>query len=256
MIRPACCRNSCFTRCSARRALGELSQVWSEVSAAAGAAGRIAEILAIAPRIAAPPHPAAAAVARPRARSGSRIVDFAYPTRRGQPVLHGLILLGARPARPSRSWGRPAPARRPSSSCSCDSTIPPQGRILLDGVPIETPRSRRSARRSWRWCPQDAGGVFGDGRRQHPLRARRRRPMRLSPRRRARPRPHGFVDGPAGRLRDASRRTRRDAFGRPAPAPRPRARHPEGRARAAARRGDLRSRCGKRAAGPGRARRA
>ncbi|MFY9629665.1 MAG: ABC transporter transmembrane domain-containing protein [Methylocystis sp.] len=37
--------------------LGELSQVWSEASAAAGAAGRIGEILAIKPRIAAPERP-------------------------------------------------------------------------------------------------------------------------------------------------------------------------------------------------------
>ena len=38
--------------------LGELSQVWSEVSAAAGSAARIAEILAIRPGIVAPPTPA------------------------------------------------------------------------------------------------------------------------------------------------------------------------------------------------------
>ncbi len=38
--------------------LGELSQVWSEAAAAAGAAGRISEILAVKPRIVAPPRPA------------------------------------------------------------------------------------------------------------------------------------------------------------------------------------------------------
>jgi ATP-binding cassette subfamily B protein len=37
--------------------LGELSQVWSEISAAAGAAGRIGEILGLAPRIGAPARP-------------------------------------------------------------------------------------------------------------------------------------------------------------------------------------------------------
>ena len=34
--------------------LGELSQVWSETAAAAGAAGRISELLAVEPRIVAP----------------------------------------------------------------------------------------------------------------------------------------------------------------------------------------------------------
>ena len=34
--------------------LGQLSEVWSEISAAAGAAGRLAEILATTPVIAAP----------------------------------------------------------------------------------------------------------------------------------------------------------------------------------------------------------
>src|SRR4029077_17150829 len=37
--------------------LGELSQVWNEVSAAAGSAGRIAELLAVKPRIVAPTKP-------------------------------------------------------------------------------------------------------------------------------------------------------------------------------------------------------
>jgi ATP-binding cassette subfamily B protein len=41
----------------AASSLGELSQVWSEITAAAGAAGRIAEILAVQPKIMAPAHP-------------------------------------------------------------------------------------------------------------------------------------------------------------------------------------------------------
>ncbi len=42
----------------AATSLGELSQVWNEVSAAAGSAGRIAELLAVEPRIVAPARPA------------------------------------------------------------------------------------------------------------------------------------------------------------------------------------------------------
>ena len=40
-------------------ALGELSQVWGEIALAAGAAERIAEMLALEPQIRPPPHPIA-----------------------------------------------------------------------------------------------------------------------------------------------------------------------------------------------------
>jgi ATP-binding cassette subfamily B protein len=59
--------------------LGELSQLWSEITAAAGAAGRISEILAVEPRIAAPAEP----VALPRPVRGRIVFDdvsFSYPT--------------------------------------------------------------------------------------------------------------------------------------------------------------------------------
>jgi ATP-binding cassette subfamily B protein len=72
-------------------ALGELSQVWSEVSAAAGAAGRIAEILAIAPKIKAPLHP----IDLPSPSRGEIAFDavaFAYPGRPGDLVLKNLSL--------------------------------------------------------------------------------------------------------------------------------------------------------------------
>ena len=71
----------------AATSLGELSQVWSEAAAAAGAAGRISELLAVEPRIVAPTRPVAdAAAARARfassacpspttARPTSRVID-------------------------------------------------------------------------------------------------------------------------------------------------------------------------------------
>ncbi len=70
-------------------ALGQLSEVWNEISAAAGAAGRLSEILAIEPRIAAPavpiplPSPAEGRVTFER-------VGFAYPTRDRDAVVHDL----------------------------------------------------------------------------------------------------------------------------------------------------------------------
>ncbi|MGJ0506226.1 MAG: ABC transporter transmembrane domain-containing protein [Methylocystis sp.] len=71
--------------------LGELSSVWSEVAAAAGAAARIADILAVEPRIVAPAHPTPAP-ARWRGRIAFESVDFAYPTAPDRPALKGLSL--------------------------------------------------------------------------------------------------------------------------------------------------------------------
>ncbi len=59
--------------------LGELSSVWSEVTAAAGAAARIAEILEVRPTIVAPPHPTPPPLRWQGAIRFDR-VDFAYPT--------------------------------------------------------------------------------------------------------------------------------------------------------------------------------
>ena len=66
----------------AATSLGELSQVWSEVAAAAGAAGRIGEILAVQPAIAAPATP----VALPQPTRGRIVFDdvgFSYPVGAG-----------------------------------------------------------------------------------------------------------------------------------------------------------------------------
>jgi ATP-binding cassette subfamily B protein len=73
----------------AATSLGELSQVWSEVTAAAGAAGRIGEILSIRPAIAAP----AAPVTLPRPTRGRIMFDdvsFSYPSGAGGPAVEHL----------------------------------------------------------------------------------------------------------------------------------------------------------------------
>ncbi|MGJ0393504.1 MAG: ABC transporter transmembrane domain-containing protein [Methylocystis sp.] len=71
--------------------LGELSSVWSEVTAAAGAASRIAEILAVKPKIVAPAHPAPSP-SRPQGRISLDHVSFAYPTAPGHSALRDLSL--------------------------------------------------------------------------------------------------------------------------------------------------------------------
>lgn len=75
----------------AASSLGELSQVASELSAAAGAAGRIAELLAVTPRIRAPASPRE--LPRPlRGRIVFDAVRFAYPTAGGKEAIDHLSL--------------------------------------------------------------------------------------------------------------------------------------------------------------------
>lgn len=72
--------------------LGELSQVWSEASAAAGAAGRIGEILAIKPKITAPATPKV--LKEPiRGRLAFNAVHFSYAGAGAVAAIDGLDLV-------------------------------------------------------------------------------------------------------------------------------------------------------------------
>jgi ATP-binding cassette subfamily B protein len=66
--------------------LGQLSEVWGELSQAAGSAERLAELLAIEPEMRAPAHPVPLP-ARPRAEIAFEAVRFAYPARPQADVL-------------------------------------------------------------------------------------------------------------------------------------------------------------------------
>ena len=69
--------------------LGQLSEVWGELSQASGAAERLFEILNIRPAIVAPPRPAA--LPEPaRGEVGFADVRFSYPTRPASLVLDGV----------------------------------------------------------------------------------------------------------------------------------------------------------------------
>jgi len=70
-------------------ALGQLSEVWNEVSQAAGAASRIAEVLAVEPRIVAPADPAPLP-SPARGEIEFARVSFAYPGRPDEPALRDL----------------------------------------------------------------------------------------------------------------------------------------------------------------------
>jgi ATP-binding cassette subfamily B protein len=134
-------------------ALGELSQVWSEISAAAGAAGRIAEILAIRPKITAPPH----AKPLPKPVRGEIVfdhVDFTYAMGGKAAALHDLSF--------TISPGETVAIVGPSGAGK--STLfqlllrfydPQHGRILVDGVDIKT-LDPAELRRNINSVPQDA----------------------------------------------------------------------------------------------------
>ena len=68
--------------------LGQLSEVWNELTAAAGAGGRLAEILAVKPTILA--HPPVQNIAKPRGEIVFEDVSFAYPTRPQDQALRDL----------------------------------------------------------------------------------------------------------------------------------------------------------------------
>src|SRR3954467_11345349 len=75
----------------AASALGQLSEVWGEVSAASGAAERLFEILRVKSQITAPPRPLALPVPA-RGDVGFDNVSFAYPTRPDVLAVDGVTL--------------------------------------------------------------------------------------------------------------------------------------------------------------------
>nr|WP_166948913.1 ABC transporter transmembrane domain-containing protein [Pseudochelatococcus lubricantis] len=116
----------------AASSLGELSQVWGEVSQTAGAAGRLSEILSTRPGIVSPPAPVPLPEP-PLATVAFENVSFSYPTRAGTRTLDGLDLHVAR--------GERVALVGPSGAGK--STVlqllqrfydPAQGRVLIDGV--------------------------------------------------------------------------------------------------------------------------
>ena len=129
---------------------------------------------------------------------------------------------------------------------------PMSGTISFDGVPLAD-ADPLALRRHIALVPQDtvifAASIADNIRFGRPEAERRRRQARG--RAGAGVRIH---QPPAAGFRDAGRRARRHALGRPAPAHRHRARDPARRAAAAARRGDLLARRRERDAGAGRAR--
>jgi ATP-binding cassette subfamily B protein len=140
----------------AASSLGELSEVWNEISAAAGAASRIAEIMQVKPQITAPAEP----LLLPFASSGRNIgaiafkdVSFAYPTRPHERVLHHLDLSVA-PGEMVAIVGPSGAGKSTIFQLLMRYYDPLGGSVCLDGVDIRR-ADPEAVRRRLALVPQD-----------------------------------------------------------------------------------------------------
>jgi ATP-binding cassette subfamily B protein len=117
-------------------ALGQLSEVWSEVSAAAGAAGRIAELLAVKPKIVAPTKPQPLP-SPPRGRIAFERVSFAYPTRPGEPILKDLSL-AVEPGEVVALVGPSGAGKSTIFQLALRFYDASEGRVSFDGVDVKS----------------------------------------------------------------------------------------------------------------------
>jgi ATP-binding cassette subfamily B protein len=124
--------------------LGQLSEVWGEVSAASGAAERLFEILRVTPEIAAPAVPRA--LPKPaRGDVGFDNVRFAYPTRPEVLAVDG-VSFSVRPGEKVAIVGPSGAGKSTLFHLLLRFYDPLSGAISFDGVPIRQadPREMRS----------------------------------------------------------------------------------------------------------------
>ena len=115
-------------------ALGQLSEVWNEVSQAAGAAGRIGEIMAVEPRIVAPAQPVK--LAKPvRGEFAFHNVCFAYPGRHDDSVLRDVSFRVA-PGETVAIVGPSGAGKSTLFQLALRFYDPGSGSVMLDGVDI------------------------------------------------------------------------------------------------------------------------
>lgn len=114
--------------------LGQLSEVWSEISAAAGAAGRIADLLKTKAQIVAPADPRPMP-APPRGEIAFEDVSFAYPSRPDAAALHALSFT-VRPGETVAIVGPSGAGKSTVIQLLMRYYDPLAGRILVDGEDI------------------------------------------------------------------------------------------------------------------------
>jgi len=115
-------------------ALGALSEVWGDLSQAAGAAERLTEILAEEPTITAPAHPLPLP-AKPEGRIEFRSVSFAYPARPERPTLHD-VGFTIQPGETVAIVGPSGAGKSTIFSLLLRFYDPDAGAVLIDGVDV------------------------------------------------------------------------------------------------------------------------
>jgi ATP-binding cassette subfamily B protein len=137
-------------------ALGQLSEVWSEISAAAGSAGRISELLEVQPQITSPRAPAP--FAGSRGDIAFARVSFAYPVGRDAPTLHD-VSFHITPGETVAIVGPSGAGKSTIFQLLMRFYDPQSGAIFLDGTDIRTLRVE-DVRRQTALVPQDPV-IFG-----------------------------------------------------------------------------------------------
>ena len=222
--------------------MGQLSEVWGELSQAAGSAERLAELLAVEPEMRAPAHPVPLAQ-RPRAEVAFDNVRFAYPARPDADVLDG-VSFQIKPGEKVAIVGPSGAGKSTIFHLILRFYDPKSGAVTFDGVRLPD-ADPAELRRHIALVPQDTA-IFAMSVRDN-IRFGRPDATDAEIERAAEDAAAAsFIRLLAAGLRHAGRRARRDAVRRTAPAHRHRAGHPEGRAAAAARRGYILARRRKR----------
>ena len=148
--------------------LGELSQVWGEISQASGAAERLSEILAVQPAIRSPARP----IALPKPANGDvafHHVSFSYPGRPNVPVLENLSF-GVRPGEKLALVGPSGAGKSTIFQLILRFYDPVSGNITFDGVRL-TDADPAALRSRIALVPQDFDRIRDKCTRQHPVRA-------------------------------------------------------------------------------------
>jgi ATP-binding cassette, subfamily B, bacterial len=133
--------------------LGELSQVWGEVSAASGAAERLFEILRIKPEIAAPAQPRALPVPA-RGDVAFKDVRFAYPARPETFAVDG-VSLEVRQGEKVAIVGPSGAGKSTLFHLLLRFYDPTAGTIALDGIPVRD-ADPQEVRKRIALVPQDS----------------------------------------------------------------------------------------------------
>lgn len=138
-------------------ALGELSQVWGEISAASGAASRLAELLDVKPAIEKPKNPKPLPVP-PQGTVRFDQVSFAYPTRPDADVLSDLSFAMKKGERIALV-GPSGAGKSTIAQLILRFYDPQKGRVLVDDVAL-TDADPEAVRARIAFVPQEAV-IFG-----------------------------------------------------------------------------------------------